>query len=786
MNVTKLRFVSLLMLCSLCTFILGVLIPSVAVFAASIEVNTLDDEYENDLAQCALREAIIAANTDAAYGGCSAGSGTDTITFSVTGDLIISNSLPPITAPLTIDGSTTSFFRVGAASSGNVQPSLLEIQSGVTATVNNLHFRYGYSTRGGAIYNRGTLALNNVVFSDNYSGVEGGAVYNASSASLTISGGIYEDNQSTNGGAIFNDGTLVITNASFTDNTASGGEGGGAIYTLGPVTISNSAFSDNTADLGGAINTSGGSVTVINSTFYNNQSSGDGGALVAPQGSFNLYNVTLVGNHAGSSGGAVRTNASASAFLYNTLIANNTSGSSGANCSYGGTFYDSGHNLATDSSCGFSVANGSQVIADAKLGSFGSWGGPTNTISLQADSPAIDAGDNALILSGVTTDQRGSGYDRIVGIAVDIGAFEEQTASATETYTPTATFTPTETPTPSYTPTYSETPTPSHTPTYSDTPTYTATFTETFTPSFTPTSTETPTATYTASETYTATYTETLTATHTSTETYTATFTATYTETSTFTPTHTETASATFTSTPSATFTSTETATFTPAITATSTNTFTPTETAVAATFTSTFTASPTATETMLVDVTSTFTPTSTATMPEATQTSMATGTYPPPPLEVPFSEMSMAEDSIVRSGIPDGLQYAIYGRTLYQNGTPTTHFGSDLYDAGAIGVEGIQALGILQAVDIFSPVGVTYFEGGAVFCLRGEGTLIWLAASNAPRIAEIIGSYEIEEFPGFTCATLFEPGTLVLVRENPAGVSQKIQRLVDVIEATD
>jgi hypothetical protein len=45
---------------------------------------------------------------------------------------------------------------------------------------------------------------------------------------------------------------------------------------------------------------------------------------------------------------------------------------------------------------------------------------------------------------------------------------------------------------------------------------------------------------------------------------------------------------------------------------------------------------------------------------------------------------------------------------------------------------------------------------------------LIWLAAKNAPRVAEIIGSYEVDDFPSFTCATLFEPGTLVLVRENP------------------
>jgi hypothetical protein len=32
------------------------------------------------------------------------------------------------------------------------------------------------------------------------------------------------------------------------------------------------------------------------------------------------------------------------------------------------------------------------------------------------------------------------------------------------------------------------------------------------------------------------------------------------------------------------------------------------------------------------------------------------------------------------------------------------------------------------------------------------------------------IGCYVVDDFPGFTCATLFEPGTLVLVQNNPLG----------------
>src|SRR3970282_2551136 len=48
--------------------------------AAAITVNTTDDELNAD-GDCSLREAITAANTDAAVDACTAGSGADTITL---------------------------------------------------------------------------------------------------------------------------------------------------------------------------------------------------------------------------------------------------------------------------------------------------------------------------------------------------------------------------------------------------------------------------------------------------------------------------------------------------------------------------------------------------------------------------------------------------------------------------------------------------------------------------------------------------------------------------------
>ncbi len=60
------------------------------------------------------------------------------------------------------------------------------------------------------------------------------------------------------------------------------------------------------------------------------------------------------------------------------------------------------------------------------LGPLQNNGGPTLTHSLLSPSPAIDAGDDAVLdlPLGLTTDQRGSGFPRRKGLHVDIGAVE--------------------------------------------------------------------------------------------------------------------------------------------------------------------------------------------------------------------------------------------------------------------------------------------------------------------------------------------------------------------------
>lgn len=111
------------------------------------------------------------------------------------------------------------------------------------------------------------------------------------------------------GGAIFNYDTLQVNNSSFTGNYA---DVGGAIWSLvGEVTISHSTISGNTAAReGGGIWTGLGSATINNSTIANNTASSGGGIYAYGYSGFTssvaLTNSTISGNVAVASENAGR------------------------------------------------------------------------------------------------------------------------------------------------------------------------------------------------------------------------------------------------------------------------------------------------------------------------------------------------------------------------------------------------------------------------------------------------------------------------------------------------
>lgn len=137
----------------------------------------------------------------------------------------------------------------------------------------------------------------------------------------------------------------------------------------------------------------------------------------------------------------------------------------------------------------------------------------------------------------------------------------------------------------------------------------------------------------------------------------------------------------------------------------------------------------------------------------------------PPPACE---EEINNPETSMLFFQMTDANSDPIRCQIFVRNGSYARYRGQQLTSLANIGIEGVDRLGIIQAVDLFSPVGKTSFAGGIVACLRGEGSMLYLSANNAPRHIEIVGTYPIPEFPDFTCLTIFEPATLVLVRNTP------------------
>ena len=233
-----------------------------------------------------------------------------------------------------------------------------------------------------------------------------------------------------NGGAIFNGGTLTLTEMVLTGNRAD--SNGGAILNLGgTLTINRCTIKGNTAaQSGGAIENRSGSVQITNSTISGNSASGGAGGAILNNGTLGISSCTITGNSAAQGGSGGIANAG-SARADNSIIAANGS----VDIAGGGTT-SGGYNLigAGGSFNGAGDQTG-VTAAQLNLGELTDNGGAVPTIALGADSVAINAGDPAY--NGAPFDARGDGFPRIVGGRVDVGAFESEFVSATTNNPPT-------------------------------------------------------------------------------------------------------------------------------------------------------------------------------------------------------------------------------------------------------------------------------------------------------------------------------------------------------------
>jgi CSLREA domain-containing protein len=439
-------------------------------------VTTTDDELNND-GDCALREAIEAANTDTAVDACPAGSGDDIVVLpggtypldipgagennNQTGDLDILDSM-------TIQGAGAD----ATVIDGGGLDRVLQIHPGRVVeisdvTVANGHLYDGY---GGGIENEsGVLTLNDAILRDNLvtstaggyfggAGLDNDAYYQ--NATTTLNRCLVTGNTAFAGGAFSNaanaefEATLTLNNTTVISNTAEYVGGGiwndcyvGSADPASIVVLNGSTVSGNIVSgsgfyygVGGGIFEVCGSAILVNSTVSGNQAIGSGlpdysglgggiffyGAGITT--TLTLSNTTVAGNTASAGGGGIAItmyNSPTEARFKNSLIGDNSApagvGETCYNYDHGsglGTLTSLGNNLEDYDYCEFDQPD-DLPNTDPVLGPLANNGGDTQTHALLAGSPAIDAGDDA---TAPPTDQRG--VPRPQGPHSDIGSYE--------------------------------------------------------------------------------------------------------------------------------------------------------------------------------------------------------------------------------------------------------------------------------------------------------------------------------------------------------------------------
>ncbi|MBC7795796.1 MAG: hypothetical protein H7Z37_02860, partial [Pyrinomonadaceae bacterium] len=412
--------------------------------AATFTVENLNNDGAGS-----LRQAITDSN---------AAAGADIVNVNITGSVLLLTSLPTIIEGLTINGNSQNGFIVDGQNTSGVcgfSVNGTTVPGGFVVNINNLTVTRGNATNlGGGIRVEGgaTLNLTNVNVNSNTS-VGAGGLYATSAATLNVLNSRVINNIANGaggdgGGVSISGATLFMSGTTVSGNTipTSGGSTGGGVNIVGNATnaslvrIENSTISGNTGEFGGGIynSASSGSSTlrISNVTVSGNTSGSNGGGIFA-SGIAVIRNSTIAGNTANGAGagGGIYATGTPTITLGNTIVADNstaTTPSTSAEIRANGTFQTVGTNIIEGSSSGaITVLNGANITGvDPQLTALADNGGTVFTRSFQTGSNAINAGANSESLNtsetpaALTTDSRGTGFARITGSSVDVGAFE--------------------------------------------------------------------------------------------------------------------------------------------------------------------------------------------------------------------------------------------------------------------------------------------------------------------------------------------------------------------------
>ncbi len=418
---------------------------------------------------CGIVDAIKAANTNTAQGGCPAGASNfnvrDTVvlqagaTYTFTspyapevGPAPEATALPHLASVITIEGNGATLER--STSPGTPRFRLLRASAG-NVIVNGLTLRGGDQTTGGGVgggmyASSASVTLNDVTIEDNRADLGGGL---AGSAELTLNRAIVRRNAASllRGGGLLLTGTSVVRDSAVADNTAEqyGGGISSDLVSSQSLTVLRTTVSGNEAGYGGGLHTAG-PAAIANSTISGNRTTVGihaefGGAGIfatnTQAGVVQLTNTTVAANEAGLAGqaGGIFANV-ANVRLANSIVIGNNSGGSvtaaASDCktsSFGGSIASEGNNVfGLGTGCGLTGsdrgADGSMAFSAVLRPLTVNPPGGMLTHGLRRLSPALDGGNDAICaadpIGGI--DQRG--VSRSENARCDIGAFEAQRA----------------------------------------------------------------------------------------------------------------------------------------------------------------------------------------------------------------------------------------------------------------------------------------------------------------------------------------------------------------------
>jgi hypothetical protein len=315
-----------------------------------------------------------------------------------------------------------------------------------TAIMQNAGGKAGgnHGGEGGGIYNEGDLSLSNDTVSQNHThNAMGAGIYNAGTLTAvdTIVGGnaVLQCHGPVHGGH---------ASIGAARRSSCGGDGGG-IFNSGTLSLTDSTVMHNYAEDGGGI-ANDATLLLTDSALVNNTAHDLGGAIDNVQGAVTV-NASTLSQNTGQLGSGMF-NDGTSGFFSSTISGNSGTAidadagslsvaativantASGADCV--GPVTDFGYNISDDSSCGFSSTDNSQAPVDPDLGLLQNNGGPTPTEEPGPNSPALEQIPSGTVLGGVTlcpgTDQRG--ISRPQGTACDIGAVEVVNSNQERSY----------------------------------------------------------------------------------------------------------------------------------------------------------------------------------------------------------------------------------------------------------------------------------------------------------------------------------------------------------------